>query len=158
MHSGTQNELWLNEKRLPLLCEGLLTTWATLETCLLAIFTSDNSGLPWARHLSGKGWLETHDLSSESYLGNPPWNTAFQAPACSYQLRYLGQLQWLFKELQEQGVVWFDKDPLHGMESLQHNQWALELPMETPKRNSATSYGPRPRIMRKIDPNGGKKH
>ena len=80
---------------------------------------------------------------------------AFKVSTCSSQLRYLGQLQQLFKELQEQGVTCLDKESLHGRESLQHNPWGLELPMESPKQNLATSYGQRPRIMRKTDPNWG---
>ena len=126
-----------------------------LEACMLVLLPVTTVDLPWAWNLSGKGWVETHDFSSESYLEISPWNMAFEVPTYSYQLRYLGQLQWLFKELQEQGVTCFDKESLHGTESLQHNHWGLALPVESPKQNLATSYGPRPRIMRKTDPNSG---
>ena len=128
---------------------------SALEACMLRLLPVTTVDLPWAWHLSGKGWVETHDFSSESYLAISPWNMAFKVSTCSYQLRYLGQLQQLFKELQEQGVTCLDKESLHGLESLQHNHWGLELPVESPKQNLATSYGPRPRIMRKTDPNWG---
>lgn len=48
---------------------------------------------------------------------------AFQVPTSSYQLKYLSQLQQLFKELCEQEITYFDKDSLRVMESLQYNHW-----------------------------------
>lgn len=72
---------------------------------------------------------------------------AFQVPTSSYQLRYLAQIQWLFKELHEQEITCFDKDSLRVMESLQYNHWLQKLLMEQrpSNGNSTTSYGPRQR-------------
>lgn len=132
------------------MCEGLLRNYAHLRHACLLFLTVTTVDLPWARNIiweGGGGEWKPLPFSSESYLETLPWNMAFQVPTSTYQLRYLVQLQWLFKELHEQEVVCFHKDSLHFMESLQFNHWLQELLMEQRPSdgNSATSYDPRQR-------------